>query len=177
MTSSAKGLTTRQLLAAVELPLSTLNRWVDQGLVTPSLLAGQGKRHDRYWTPQDLVLVRLIKALREAGCPLRQIKMAQERLHAIWHTDLTGVVLYWDGHEIMVEHWDEVYRLIDRPGQQALHIVAASVATWKIDAENCAADVDIEAIQEHRREFRERNPKKTTSTKRLRAAHDPPTKK
>ena len=166
-TGYTAALTTPQVTEAAKVPLSTLNYWVLRGLVKPSLIDSAGHRFVRYWSVRDLVLVRLIKSLRDAGCPLQQVIRAQETLDRIWATDLDRVVLYWDGHDILAKEWDEIASVVAEPGQEALLVIAQSVARWKVQAEDIAKELDLTDGYEHRRDYRTKHPIERTSTMRL----------
>jgi DNA-binding transcriptional MerR regulator len=135
---------------------STLNSWskrteTTEPLVEPSLLGSSGKRADRYWSVQDLVVVRTIKALRQAGCPLQQLRKAKVEIAAAWDGELSSVFLYWDGNDLVAtDPWGSLRSLVKHPGQQMLHLVAVPLDRWKREADQLADKIELEEIKKRR---------------------------
>lgn len=147
------GFSTPELCRIAGVAPSTLNYWAQQGIVTPSLLGPGGKRFGRYWSVEDLVLVRAVKALREAGCPLQRVRQVRRHLVGVWDRDLTNTVLYWDGSDVIAtDQWGEIYSLLAEPGQQLLHLVAVPLGQWLSEARGSAALHDVEAARARRKQ-------------------------
>jgi DNA-binding transcriptional MerR regulator len=160
-----RGLLTPDVCRLAEVAPSTLNYWIKQGLVRPTHLESAGKRFPRAWTVEDLVTVRAVKALREAGCPLQRLRRAKDELRRVLGSDLTGVVLYWDGGDVLaVDQWGDVYSLIGQPGQGILHVVAIPLGPWLEVATREARMIDVEEMQARR----ERRVRGRTETAQLR---------
>lgn len=114
---------------------STLDYWILKGLVRPSIREGSGRRATRYWSVRDVVVVRSVKALRDAGCPLGVLRKIKPTLDELGEDGLSGNVLVWDGADVLViDKWGNLESLRKRPRQQMLHIVAIPVADWERDA-------------------------------------------
>lgn len=146
MAKSTAGLETRQVaeLAGVKLP--TLDYWARTGLVTPSIRGSEGHRITRLWTVQDAVEVRVIKALREAGCSVQLIRKAKRVLKNKWGESLTNVVLYWDGKELFsMDAWGRVKGTLRNPGQQVLHLTAIPITAWRQEVERHATKIEFPA--------------------------------
>lgn len=153
MSQVVRGFTTRQVCELVGVPSSTLNSWAsgDDPLVEASLLGSEGKRNDRYWSVRDVVMVRTIKVLRQAGCPMQQLRRASALVRDVWGGDLSGLGLYWDGGDLVsVDEWGTIESLVRHPGQQMLFIVAIPLLEWRDAAEPLAAEIDLEAIRTRR---------------------------
>jgi len=117
------------------LPSSTLDYWVRSGLVTPSVRGSSGRRVTRRWTIADVVSVRALKELRRAGCPVRLLRKARERLDSEWQPTLRNQLLYWDGRDLLgLGPWDEVVSLVRNPGQGILRLIALPLDTWVAEA-------------------------------------------
>jgi DNA-binding transcriptional MerR regulator len=143
---------------------TTLDYWIKVGLVSPSLVPGAGKRFSRYWTIDDLVIVRAVKALREAGCPLQKVRQARLLVREMTSAGDGTTVLYWDGADVLaVEPWGDVYSAINEPGQQVLHLLALPVLSWREEASRTAVTVDLEVLR--RRRVARRRP--VTETQRI----------
>lgn len=169
-----KGFSTPAVSALTGVRPTTLTSWTvgEHPLVQPSVLPSDGRRATRYWSARDLVIVRAIKALREAGCPLRQIRVAALRINEYFNGDLADTVLYWDGHDIIaVNSWGDIYSLIRHPGQQLIHVVALPLDTWRQEAEahNDYKPVDVVEIELRRAKRREQRETPTVESLRLKS--------
>ena len=138
----------RKLIASLETPEvcalagikpQTLDYWARTGLVVPSVRGSSGRRVPRLWSVKDVVIVRAIKALRDAGCPLSKVRQVKRLVEESWGQDLTATVLFWDGRDVLaVRPWGEVESLLARPGQTVLHLVALPLHHWVTEAEQRA---------------------------------------
>lgn len=138
----------RKLVASLETPAvcalagvkpQTLDYWARTGLVVPSVRASAGRRVPRLWSVKDVVIVRAIKALRDAGCPLAKVRRVKMLVEEIWGQDLTATVLFWDGRDVLaVRPWGEVESALSRPGQQVLHLVALPLHHWVTETQQRA---------------------------------------
>lgn len=103
------------------LPLRTLQRWTDRGVLTPSMAQGQGKGSVDVFSFADLVLLRTLGHLREqGGFSLHQIKKALAalgQLHA--SQDLNQLHLVGSGADIYLWQGEQVTSLLQQPGQMA----------------------------------------------------------
>jgi DNA-binding transcriptional MerR regulator len=138
------GLSTEQVRAlAGDLKPSTLEYWVNKGLVAPTARGSRGHRYERYWTIQDALLVLMIKALRDAGCPLQRITAAKQLIEERWDEEWRSSVLTWDGGELFsIGPWGDVRATWKRPGQLAMHALAVPIATWRLEVERNAVAID-----------------------------------
>lgn len=128
----------------VGMPPATLDYWVRTGLVTPSARSSEGRRVPRLWTIQDVLVVRCIKALREAGCPLQRVREVKAVLAKRWSEGLGDHVLYWDGGDIVgIDPWGNLQSLLRKPSQQLLHVLAIPIAQWRTEIEATARPVPV----------------------------------
>ena len=142
------GLSTPGVCALVGVPLSTLDYWVRTGLVSPSIRPSAGKRATRWWSISDVVVVRAIKALREAGCPLQRVREVKALIERKWGEPLESVVLYWDGSDVLgIERWGTVRSTLKHPGQEMLHLVALPMDTWRREVEASAEKINVTKLQ------------------------------
>jgi DNA-binding transcriptional MerR regulator len=138
----------RHLVASLETPSvcafagvkpQTLDYWARTGLVVPSVRASAGRRIPRLWSVKDVVIVRAIKALRDAGCPLAKVRRVKRLVEDSWGQDLTATVLFWDGRDVLaVRPSGEVESMLLRPGQQVLHLVVLPLHHWVTEIEHQA---------------------------------------
>lgn len=136
---SSPYLETPEVVRLCRLPYSTLDYWVRTGLVTPSVRGGSGRRRTRQWSILDVVSVRALKELRDAGASVRVLKHAQAMLRETWAATLRDRMLYWDGGDlIQIDEWENLVSLFTAPGQSVLHVVALSVDALRAEAESVA---------------------------------------
>jgi DNA-binding transcriptional MerR regulator len=83
---SAAGITYRQL-----------DYWARTGLVEPSVRGATGSGTQRLYSFRDILVLKVIKRLLDAGISLQQIRTAVQHLRARGTDDLTRVTLMSDG--------------------------------------------------------------------------------
>lgn len=74
-----------------------LDYWARTGLVRPSIRAAAGSGSHRLYSFRDLVVLRVVKSLLEAGVSLQNIRKAIDTLRAHGVDDLAGITLISDG--------------------------------------------------------------------------------
>jgi hypothetical protein len=86
-----------------------------------------------------VVIVRAIKTLRDAGCPLQKVRAVKRLVEDSWGQALSGTFLYWNGQDVLdIASRGEVESTLVLPGQQVLHLVALPIHYWVTEAENLA---------------------------------------
>lgn len=126
---------------------STLDYWARTNLVKASIRGSSGRRVTRLWSVCDVVVVRAMKALRDAGCSLQRLRKARRLIERELGDQSSEAVLYWDGHDVLaLLPAGELMSTIRAPGQLALHIVALPLMTWLEDARAHAIEV-VEPMQ------------------------------
>ncbi|HSV39107.1 MAG TPA: MerR family transcriptional regulator [Nocardioidaceae bacterium] len=83
---NAAGITYRQL-----------DYWARTGLVEPTVRGATGSGTQRLYSFRDILLLKVIKRLLDAGISLQQIRIAVQHLRARGTDDLTRVTLMSDG--------------------------------------------------------------------------------
>lgn len=86
---SAAGITYRQL-----------DYWARTGLVTPEVRSATGSGTQRLYSFRDVLMLKVIKRLLDAGISLQQIRIAIDHLRSRGVQDLTEVTLMSDGVSI-----------------------------------------------------------------------------
>ncbi|MGZ3546670.1 MAG: helix-turn-helix domain-containing protein [Gemmatimonadaceae bacterium] len=127
---------TRSVCELAGLKISTLDYWVRTQLVVPSVRDGTGHRITRLWSVQDAVVVRTIKALRDAGCPLQSLRRVKQHLEDHWNETVAENVLVWTGDDLQtIDRWGNLRSLWRKPDQLTFHLVAMPVAKWRAETE------------------------------------------
>jgi DNA-binding transcriptional MerR regulator len=128
-------------------PRSTLDYWALNGVVTPSLRSSSGPRATRWWSLTDLVVVRAVRSLRAAGCPLQTLRRAREVVGDLANSS-SDIHLVWDGHDlVLLDEWGEITSLVQRPGQRLIHLMAIPVGAWKEEVEVELRPVNVTALR------------------------------
>jgi len=83
---NAAGITYRQL-----------DYWARTGLIEPTVRGAKGSGSQRLYSFQDILLLKVVKRLLDAGISLQQIRTAVQHLRARGTEDLTRVTLMSDG--------------------------------------------------------------------------------
>ena len=86
---SAAGITYRQL-----------DYWARTGLVEPTVRSATGSGSQRLYSFRDILILKVIKRLLDAGISLQQIRTAVQHLRARGTDDLTRVTLMSDGASV-----------------------------------------------------------------------------
>ncbi len=115
---SAAGITYRQL-----------DYWARTGLVEPTVRSATGSGTQRLYSFKDILLLKIIKRLLDAGVSLQQIRIAIDHLRIRGTDDLTQVTLMSDGASVYeCRSADEVIDLL-QGGQGVFGIAIGGV--WK----------------------------------------------
>jgi DNA-binding transcriptional MerR regulator len=127
---NAAGITYRQL-----------DYWARTGLVEPSVRGATGSGTQRLYSFRDILLLKVIKRLLDAGISLQQIRTAVAHLRARGTDDLTRVTLMSDGATVYeCTSNDEVIDLL-QGGQGVFGIAIGGV--WR-EIEGSLADLPSE---------------------------------
>jgi DNA-binding transcriptional MerR regulator len=115
---NAAGITYRQL-----------DYWARTGLVEPTVRAAGGSGTQRLYSFRDILLLKVIKRLLDAGVSLQQIRTAVEHLRQRGTEDITRVTLMSDGASVYeCRSADEVIDLV-QGGQGVFGIAIGGV--WR----------------------------------------------
>ncbi|NRQ50645.1 MerR family transcriptional regulator [Aeromicrobium stalagmiti] len=115
---NAAGITYRQL-----------DYWARTGLVEPTVRSATGSGTQRLYSFKDILLLKIIKRLLDAGVSLQQIRIAIDHLRVRGTDDLTQVTLMSDGASVYeCRSADEVIDLL-QGGQGVFGIAIGGV--WK----------------------------------------------
>jgi DNA-binding transcriptional MerR regulator len=159
MSRDARALDTREVSDLTGVPISTLNGWVKAKLCRPSVLGPAGHRVSRYWHPRDVVVVRTIRALRNAGCEMSLIKRVGRLVEDEWSRPGDARALMYDGNDIyFIDEVDE--RLVSggrNPGQAlfplSIHIAALPLDIWIDRVKDVGKEIDLTEERKRRRQL------------------------
>ena len=127
---SAAGITYRQL-----------DYWARTGLVVPEVRGATGSGTQRLYSFRDILILKVIKRLIDAGISLQQIRTAIEHLRARGVEDITQVTLMSDGVSVFECVSDDQVIDLLRGGQGVFGIALGGV--WR-DIEGTLAALPAE---------------------------------
>ncbi|MFV0450784.1 MAG: MerR family transcriptional regulator [Propioniciclava sp.] len=114
--SNAAGVTYRQL-----------DYWARTGLVVPEVRSAGGSGTQRLYSFRDILLLKVVKRLLDAGISLQQIRIAIDHLRARGVQDLSAVTLISDGVSVYEAVSDEEVIDLVRGGQGIFAIALGRV--------------------------------------------------
>ncbi|MCL1841534.1 MAG: MerR family transcriptional regulator [Propionibacteriaceae bacterium] len=128
--------------ATVGITYRQLDYWARTGLVEPSIKAAEGSGSQRLYSFRDLLMLRVVKRLLDAGITLQQIRVAVEHLRGRGVRDLASLTLLSDG--ISVYECTQDNEIIDllRGGQGMFAIALGGV--WR-DVEGSLTQLSAKA--------------------------------
>ena len=92
-----------------------LDYWARTGLVTPSIREAGGSGTQRLYSFQDLVVLKVIKKLTDAGVSLQRVRKSIAYLRQSGHDQPTGITLMSDGSSVYAcESEDQIIDLVKR---------------------------------------------------------------
>ena len=139
--AEAEGYRVPEVCRTIGITYRQLDYWARTGLVTPSIREAGGSGTQRLYSFQDLVVLKVIKKLTDAGVSLQRVRKAIAYLRQSGHERPTGITLMSDGASIYAcESEDEIIDLVKR-GQGVFAIaldkvwedLSASLGTRKRD--------------------------------------------
>jgi DNA-binding transcriptional MerR regulator len=156
--SDSEGLGYRGVTAchAVTISYRQLDYWARTGLVVPSIRDASGSGTQRLYSFRDMVVLKVVKRLLDAGVSLQNIRKAIEVLRSRGADDLAEITLISDGTTVYeCRSPEEVVDLLQ--GGQGVFGIAISGAFREIQgslaelpaepiAEAAPDDVDVPAI-------------------------------
>ncbi len=121
-----------------------LDYWARTGLVEPTVRTAGGSGTQRLYSFRDVLLLKVIKRLLDAGVSLQQIRSAVHHLRERGTDDLTGVTLMSDGASVYeCRSADEVIDLL-QGGQGVFGIAIGGV--WR-EIEGSLAELPSERAE------------------------------
>lgn len=122
-----KGYRGPQVCKIVNISYRQLDYWARTGLSTPSLQAAKGSGSQRLYSFEDLVELKLIKKLLDAGVSLQKVRDAIGYLKDLVGEDLGGVTLASDGESIIACRSENEFIDLMRKGQGVFGIAIGPV--------------------------------------------------
>ncbi|MGI9033770.1 MAG: MerR family transcriptional regulator [Acidimicrobiales bacterium] len=124
-----------QVCAIVGITYRQLDYWARTNLIRPSIADARGSGSQRQYSYRDLVELKVIKSLLDAGMALQKARRAIEYLRANLGTDIASASLVLNGPDsvLLARDSGELVDLV-RQGQGVFSIMALDGVTAALDA-------------------------------------------
>lgn len=121
-----------------------LDYWARTGLVVPEVRGAEGSGTQRLYSFRDILMLRVVKRLLDAGITLQQIRTAIDHLRSRGVHDLSGVTLMSDGISVYECTTDNEIIDLLRGGQGMFAIALGGV--WR-EIEGALAELPTERVE------------------------------
>ncbi len=112
-----------------------LDYWARTDLVRPSLADASGSGSRRAYSYRDLLELRVIKSLLDAGIKLESVRTAFTYLREHVETDIASAHLVISGSDVLLCDGDELIDVMRRTGQGVLNVLAIGGVKQALDVQ------------------------------------------
>ena len=131
---NADGFSGRKAAEIVGITYRQLDYWARTGLVTPSLAAAKGSGTRRSYSYRDLLELKVIKQLLDAGLKLESVREVFDYLRERLGEDVASANLVINGRSsVVVASGDELIDVL-RQGQGVFNVLALDGVKSQVDA-------------------------------------------
>ena len=110
--------------AIVGITYRQLDYWARTDLIRPSLADASGSGSRRLYSYRDLLELRVIKSLLDAGIKLESVRTAFEYLRTHVVTDIASAHLVISGSDVILCDGEQLIDVMRRGGQGVLNVLA-----------------------------------------------------
>ena len=122
-----------QVCAVVGITYRQLDYWARTDLLRPSISEAHGSGSQRRYSYRDLVELKVIKRLLDAGISLQSARRALQCLREAGDDVATANLVLGDAHSVLARSGEEIIDLL-RGGQGVLNIVPLAGVVEEVDA-------------------------------------------
>jgi len=122
-----------------------LDYWARTDLVRPSLTDASGSGSRRAYSYRDLLELRVIKSLLDAGIKLESVRKAFDYLREHVDTDIASAHLVISGSDVVLCDGDQLIDVMRRGGQGVLNILAIGGVKDHLDAQLVDSPLEVGA--------------------------------
>jgi len=133
-TSSTEGFSGRQTADVVGISYRQLDYWARTNLIRPSLTDATGSGSRRRYSYQDLLELRVVKTLIDAGIKLESVREVFAYLRTHVSTDIASAHLVISGQTVVLTQGDELIDVV-KQGQGVLNVLSLAGVKSDIDAQ------------------------------------------
>lgn len=131
---SEGGFSGTRTAAVVGISYRQLDYWARTDLVRPSLCDATGSGSRRLYSYRDLLELRVIKSLLDAGIKLESVRKAFDYLRTKHDTDIAAATLVISGSDVLLCDGDALIDIVKRGGQGVLNLLAIDAVKTDLDA-------------------------------------------
>ncbi len=133
-TASTEGFSGRQTADVVGISYRQLDYWARTDLIRPSLTDASGSGSRRRYSYQDLLELRVVKTLIDAGIKLESVREVFAYLRTHVSADIASAHLVISGQTVVLAQGDELIDVV-KQGQGVLNVLSLAGVTNDIDAQ------------------------------------------
>ena len=111
-----------------------LDYWARTDLIRPSLADASGSGSRRLYSYRDLLELRVIKSLLDAGIKLESVRTAFEYLRTQVETDIASAHLVISGSDVILCDGEQLIDVMRRGGQGVLNVLALGGVKSDLDS-------------------------------------------
>jgi DNA-binding transcriptional MerR regulator len=111
-----------------------LDYWARTDLIRPSLTDASGSGSRRTYSYRDLLELRVIKSLLDAGIKLESVRKAFTYLRDQADTDIATATLVISGNDVLLCDGEMLIDIVRRGGQGVLNVLAIGSVKTDLDA-------------------------------------------
>ena len=121
---SEQGFSGTKAATIVGIAYRQLDYWARTDLIRPSLTDAAGSGSRRLYSYRDLLELRVIKSLLDAGIKLESVRTAFEYLRTHLETDIASAHLVISGSDVILCDGEQLIDVMRRGGQGVLNVLA-----------------------------------------------------
>ena len=129
-----EGFSGRQTAEVVGISYRQLDYWARTDLIRPSLTDASGSGSRRRYSYQDLLELRVIKTLLDAGIKLESVREVFNYLREHVASDIASAHLVISGQTVVLAQGDELIDVVKR-GQGVLNVLSLAGVKNDVDAQ------------------------------------------
>lgn len=129
-----EGFSGRQTAEVVGISYRQLDYWARTDLIRPSLTDASGSGSRRRYSYQDLLELRVIKTLLDAGIKLESVREVFNYLREHVTSDIASAHLVISGQTVVLAQGDELIDVVKR-GQGVLNVLSLAGVKNDVDAQ------------------------------------------
>ena len=133
-TASTEGFSGRQTADVVGISYRQLDYWARTDLIRPSLTDASGSGSRRRYSYQDLLELRVVKTLIDAGIRLESVREVFAYLRTHVSADIASAHLVISGQTVVLAQGDELIDVV-KQGQGVLNVLSLAGVKNDIDAQ------------------------------------------
>ncbi|MFT3854278.1 MAG: MerR family transcriptional regulator [Ilumatobacteraceae bacterium] len=134
-----QGFTGSKTASIVGITYRQLDYWARTDLVRPSLADAAGSGSRRKYSYQDLLELRVIKSLLDAGIKLESVRKAFAYMREHMDADIASAHLVLSGGDVMICDGDQLVDVMNRAGQGVLvNVLALGGVKSSLDSQICS---------------------------------------